>query len=215
MNKAVLFDLDGTVMDSLLDLTDAMNAMLIKFGFNVITPEQMRAVLGAPSREIVRLSINKQISEQLLDECLDSYTEFYVGGKSPKTFVFDGIKNVIDQLKKRGFKIFAVTNKPVHEIEPIKERLLVPLGFDKVLGVTDGVEPKPNPKGTLNLLKEFDIKPENAYFVGDGETDVLTAINAKVNCIAVLWGNRDKEFLSKYGATTFAKNPEELLEIIK
>ena len=125
------------------------------------------------------------------------------------------MEKVIKQLKNRGYKLFAVSNKPNFEIDAIYERVLAPLGLDAVIGLSEKVSPKPNPEGTLNLLKKFDVAIENAYFVGDGETDVMTALNAKINCIAVLWGNRNKDFLSKYGATVFANTPEELLSLIK
>ena len=215
MNKAVLFDLDGTLIDTIQDITDAMNKMLVNHGFSPVSADEMKSNLGGSSRDITRLAIGKEISESLLDQCLNEYTDNYISGKSPKTCVFPGMEKVIKQLKNRGYKLFAVSNKPNFEIDAIYERVLAPLGLDAVIGLSEKVSPKPNPEGTLNLLKKFDVAIENAYFVGDGETDVMTALNAKINCIAVLWGNRNKDFLSKYGATVFANTPEELLSLIK
>ena len=215
MNKAVIFDLDGTLIDTIRDITDAMNKMLSNHGFNLVSVEDMQRFLGGSSREITRLAIGKKIPESLLDVCLEEYTVNYVGGKSPKTCVFKGMDKVVEELKNRGYKIIAVSNKPDFEIAAIFERVLKPLGLDAVIGLSESVPPKPDPTGTLNALKEFGVETCNAYFAGDGETDVMTALNANVNCIAVLWGNRDKEFLSKYGATVFARNPEELLTLIK
>lgn len=215
MKKLVIFDLDGTAIDTIEDICDAMNKMAKHYGFNKVSVDQMKKALGGSSREITRLAIGKKIPDQLLDECEAYYTREYIAGGSPKTKPFDKIKEVIAQLKNRGYKIVALSNKPDNEIVVLKERLLDPMGFDKVVGLSDKVAPKPDPTATLNLMQEFNVGKQDTYFVGDGETDVLTAINAGVNLVAVLWGNRNKEFLSNYGAKVFANNPLELLDIIK
>ena len=215
MNKVVIFDLDGTVIDSIEDIADAMNSMLVHYGFEKISIDEMKSALGGSSMDIVRCSIKKEIPNQLLVQCHDFYQHEYMSGGSPKTKPFKGIEKVITILKERGYKISALSNKPDTEIAIIFDRLLKPLGFDSVMGLSDKVEPKPNPSGALKILENFDANPETSYLVGDGETDVLTAINAKINSIGVLWGNRDKEFLSRYGAKVFAYTPEDLLELIK
>lgn len=215
MNKIVIFDLDGTLIDTIGDISDAMNKMLLSNGFNAITEAQMKLNLGGSSREIVRLSIGEQISEERLTKCEREYTEYYIDGKSPKTRPFDGLKEVLSGLRARGYNLVALSNKPDYEIESIFERVIAPLGLDMAVGLSDQVEPKPNPNGTFNILKKFAVEKQNAYFVGDGETDVMTAQNAGIECIAVLWGNRDRAFLEKFGAKTFAENPNELLDLIK
>lgn len=215
MNKLIIFDLDGTVIDTICDLCDAMNNMLADFGFRQITIDQMKKNIGGSTREIVKLSIGQKVSEQILDKCVDVFTNYYISGGSPKTKPFENIKEVIANLKERGYNITALSNKPQNEIAPLYEKVLMPLGFDKVVGLSEKVIPKPNPSGALSLVKEFGACEQSAYFIGDGETDVLTAINANLNFIAVLWGNRDKEILSKYGAKVFAKEPTDLLDLIK
>ena len=214
-NKAVIFDLDGTVIDTIYDITDAMNVMTEKFGFRKVSVDVMKASLGGDTKDIVRLAIGQVISEELLDKCAECYATTYINSGSPKTEVFKGMEKVIRELKERGYIILALSNKPDVEIAPLADRLLKPLGFDKVVGLSEKVVPKPKPDGALLLLKEFNASAGNSYFVGDGETDILTAINAKITPIAVLWGNRDKEFLKGYGAEIFARSPEELLNLIK
>ena len=215
VSKAVIFDLDGTVTDTVADILDAMNDMLVKFGFDTISEEQMKNNLGGSSEEIVALSIGKEIERGKLLECVDYYARTYIENNSPKTTVFNGVKEVVAELKNRGYKLAVLSNKPDVEIAPIFERIIKPLGFDLVVGLSDEVKPKPNPEATLNILKNWDVLPENAYFVGDGETDVITAINANIKVVSVLWGNRSREFLSRYGAKVFAEKPQDLLEIIK
>ncbi|MBO7345393.1 MAG: HAD family hydrolase [Clostridia bacterium] len=215
VNKAVIFDLDGTVTDTVADILDAMNQTLTEYGFETITESQMKDNLGGATREIVALSIAKEIDEETLDACTEFYTSKYIGNGSPKTTVFAGVKEVLLELKNRGYKLAVLSNKPLVEMQPIYERIIKPLGFDLVLGVCETVKPKPDPEATLNILKDWGVSPENAYFVGDGETDVVTAVNANIKVVAVLWGNRSREFLSRYGAKVFAEKPEDLLEIIK
>ncbi len=214
MEKVVIFDLDGTVIDTIYDITDAMNLTLINFGFPPITVEKMKSCVGGDSKEIIRQAIGKEISNDLLDKCVAFYTEKYVSNGSPKTKLFNGIDIVISDLKKRGYKICALSNKPDHEIAPLKETILKPLGFDMVVGVSEKVAPKPSTKGVEYILKTLNANKENSYLVGDGETDIITAIKSSLNCIGVLWGNRTREFLEKFGAKTFAKNPGELLKLI-
>lgn len=214
-NKAVLFDIDGTLLDTAEEITDAMNKMLIRRGFETVTPEQMKTFLGGSARDIVSLSIGKEIDETLLMECVVEYTDNFMNSKSAKIKPFEGIKEAIAVLSERGYKIGALSNKPEYEVELIRESILVPLGVTFSYGERQGIAPKPDPQGAYIMLEEMGASAEDSYFIGDGETDVLTAINSKMNGIAVLWGNRSREFLAGYGATVFADRPEDLLDIIK
>lgn len=213
-NKVVLFDLDGTLIDSAQDITDAMNKMLSNRGFDKITIEEMRSFLGAHAKEIVRLSIKKEIPDSELDDCLIEYTNNYIGSGYPKTKPFDNIPEVLAVIKERGFRFGAVSNKPVEELVQLQS-LFESLGIEEVLGLSGEIPPKPNPYGARLIMEKLGGTEDTTYFVGDGETDVMTAINANMNCVAVLWGNRNQEFLEKYGATVFAKKPTDLLDIIK
>lgn len=214
MEKVIIFDLDGTVIDTIYDITDAMNLTLTEFGFKPITVEKMKSCVGGDSKEIIRQAMGCKVSDELLDKSVLFYTEKYVSNGSPKTKLFKGIDLVIGKLKKRGYKICALSNKPDHEIAPLAKTILAPLGFDMVVGVSEKVEPKPSTKGVDYILSSLNGNRELSYLVGDGETDIITAIKSSLNCIGVLWGNRSKEFLEKFGAKTFATTPNELLELI-
>ena len=214
-NKAVLFDIDGTLLDTAEEITDAMNKMLVRRGFETVDAEQMKTFLGGSARDIVSLSIGREIDEDLLMECVAEYTDYFMKSNSAKIKPFDGIKEAIAALSERGYKIGALSNKPEYEVELIRESILKPLGIEFSYGSREGVTPKPDPQGAYIMLEEMGADIEHSYFVGDGETDVLTAINSGMNGIAVLWGNRSREFLSEYGATVFAEAPLDLLDIIK
>ena len=214
-NKAVIFDIDGTLLDTVGAVTECMNKMLVNRGFDRVTVERISSLLGGCAREIVAQAIGKEIDEALLTECLDEYTSYYINVDVDLMKPFDGIKEAIAILSERGYKIAALSNKPEYEVEPIRKTILEPLGITLSYGERKGIRPKPDPQGAYLLIEEMGVSAENTYFVGDGESDVLTAINAGMNGIAVLWGNRSREILAEYGATVFAERPQDLLELIK
>ena len=125
------------------------------------------------------------------------------------------MKDAINSLKSRGYIVCAFANKTEEELLPFIPKYLTQLNFDKISAVGGTDRCKPSPKEVLNIISEYGVTPENAYVVGDGETDVLTAINAGAVPVAVLWGNRSKEQLQNVGAKKFAKTPSELLSLIK
>ena len=129
--------------------------------------------------------------------------------------MFDGVAEVLTELKKRGYKLVILTNKPQETTDTVYENHLKRFGFDKVVGQSGQVKCKPDKTATLAILNELGVLPENAYFVGDGETDVMTSINAGTNGIAVLWGYRSKKALEDAGATVFAGTPWDILDFVK
>jgi phosphoglycolate phosphatase len=128
--------------------------------------------------------------------------------------LYDGISELITNLKQNGCKIAILTNKAQDEMQVIYDRLLSKFKFDEVIGLREGVAIKPDPTEIFNLMKKFGVDKANTYFVGDGDTDVLAARNADVNLIAVTYGYRDKDYLQKLGAKTFADTPSEILKYI-
>ena len=213
--KLVIFDIDGTLLDSEQDVTDAMNKTLLRHGYPPITSKEMKSFLGADAEGITRLSIKKELKDDEIKELTNEFLDIYVEGKSPKTKPFEDIPEVLKSLKDRGYILCAVSNKQEEEIAPLKERLLLPLGIEEVLGLSSKIPPKPNPYGANLMMQKFGANPKDVYFIGDGETDVLTAINGGMNCVAVLWGNRGRAELEKVGAKVFANKPTDLLDIIK
>lgn len=215
MCKAVIFDLDGTIIHSLPDIAFSINVMLEKFGYPKQTDSKIMQCIGSGARNLVKNIIGLPLTEDELDERLAFYNHHYTSSNSPRTTLFDGINQVILQLKERGYKVAVLTNKPQITTDDVNETYLKHLNFDMVVGQRKGFNMKPDPAVTLSMLKEMGVDRENAYFVGDGETDVLTALNAGVKGIAALWGYRTKAQLENAGAKVFAKNPLELLDLIK
>ena len=214
MNKLIIFDLDGTLIHSLPDIHEQVNITLEHFNYPLCTENQIRQYIGNGARHLVKCSFGN-LTEEDLDQKLAYYNKIYTACGSPKTHVFEGMDKVMVALKERGYKLAILTNKPQMTTDKVYQKYLSEYGFDMVVGQSNNVKCKPDKTATLNILKTLDVKKENAYFIGDGQTDIETAYNADIKHIAVLWGYRDKDQLEKVGAKVFAKNPLDILEIIK
>ena len=215
MNKVVIFDLDGTILDTLKDIAENVNLMLSHFGYPELGHKEIMQYIGNGARLLVKRSIKEELSESELDEKLEYYNKIYTSSPSDKTCIFDGLKEVFSTLKQKGYKLAILTNKPQMTTDKVCDKYLKDFGFDLVVGQRSGVPIKPDPTAVFSILNQLSVKAQDAYFVGDGETDVMTAINAKVNGIAVLWGYREKWQLEQAGAKVFALNPSDLLSLIK
>ena len=213
MNKTIIFDLDGTLLDTLTDIHEQMNLALKHFGYPERSYKEMRTFIGNGARKLVERSFG-DLTEQTIQEKLDYYNKIYTACGSPKTGLYAGIDKVLISLKERGYKLAILTNKPQMTTDDVYKTYLEKFGFDKVVGQSGTVKCKPDKTATLKILQELDTLPENAYFIGDGETDIITAKNAGIKSIAVLWGYRDKEQLIDAGATTFANCPQDLISLI-
>lgn len=213
-NKAVIFDLDGTLIDSVPDIADNINLMLEKFGYPRLSDDEIKSHVGHGARKLVADCIGKPLTDEELDERLAFYNDKYTNSGSPKTRLFDGVRDMLVELKNRGYKLAILTNKPQETTDNVVENYMSDLGFDKIVGQSGTVKCKPDKTATLSILKELNVKTDNAFFVGDGDADVLTAINSNVKGIAVLWGYSSKKKLQRFGANTFVERPFELLDIL-
>jgi len=213
MYKAVIFDLDGTLFDTLPDIHKVLNETLKKFNLPQITLQQTKSYIGNGARELVRKAIGKD-NEYRLEEILGFYKAAYAANDGKLSGFFEGEKETLLALKKRGIKLAILTNKPHAVALKTDEVYFKEFGFDCVLGDKDGMPLKPSPDGVFAIMKKLGVSAQDCLFVGDGETDVLTAKNAGINCVSVLWGYRTREQLSSVGATCFAHSFKQLQSII-
>ena len=214
MQKVIFFDLDGTVLDTLQDIADCMNMAIKDLGYQPKTYEEYRPVVGNDAPNFVRKLLGEMPREKLM-YIWNYYIPFVEKYGTRKSKVFDGVKEALLTLKERGYKLVLYTNKTPDELLPFIDKFLSDLGFDLILGVGGTKLAKPCPDKVLDILKKFKTTKENAFFVGDGETDMLTAVNSGITAVGVLWGNRDREQLEESGANFIAKKPLELLQFFR
>lgn len=211
----VIFDLDGTLMDTLEDLANAVNEILRRNGYPVRTIEEVRRIVGNGLRQTLTLCLPKGTKEQVVDELLPDFASYYQEHCQEKTKPYDGIMDVLKTLHERGFKLAIVSNKRDEAVKTLnkecfQEYVKVAIGENE----SAGIRKKPAPDTVYQALQELGSKKEQAVYVGDSEVDRATAENAGLPCISVEWGFRDREELEKLKPAWLISRPEELLEIL-
>lgn len=213
--KAVFFDLDGTVLDTEQDIYDCMNEALAQLGYQTKDHKTIKSAIGNDALGFMRVIMGDLPEQELMNIWSNAYEPIVKRKGVVKTKIFDGVKEVLVALKDRGYILVLYTNKTQNELDPFVDKLLKDLPFDHIIAVGGTSRAKPSPEPVYEILSKFGVKKENAYLVGDGETDVLTALNAGIIPVAVLWGCRTKEQLSLVGAKSFVERPLQLLEVIQ
>lgn len=214
MKKLVIFDLDGTLTNTTLDICDNVNLALRKFGYNEITPDEARRFVGNGAKILIERSL-KGVMPDNFDEIVDLYNKSYNFCGSPRTFVYDGMKDLVKRLKADGYLLAVVSNKPQDGTNEVIKTFFGSGIFDYVFGQRDGVKTKPDKEPVEITINALGVKKDETVYVGDSEVDVLTAKNSGVDGITVLWGYRDKELLLENGAKTLVSTAEELYRAIK
>lgn len=205
----VIFDLDGTVLDTLEDLADSVNHALIANGFTARTLTEIRAFVGNGIRNLILRSLPAGADDETLGRTLPDFRAHYAAHCADKTRPYEGIVGLIRTLRADGIKTAVVSNKTDDAVQKLAEKYFPGL-FDYVAGEKAGIARKPAPDAVDAAVSALGEKKENAVYIGDSEVDILTAKNADMRCIAVTWGFRDEEHLRKNGAETIAHTVEEL-----
>ena len=213
--QAVLFDLDGTLLDTLEDLTDSVNAILKKYGFPLRNREEIRRFLGNGSERLMREALPKDISEMDFAKYLAEYQAYYKAHMEVKTAPYDGILRLLGELRHAGFKIGVVSNKFDLAVKGLCEKYF-PGDIDAAAGERerDGIRRKPAPDMIFTAAERLGVQPADCLYVGDSEVDILTAKHAGLDCVSVTWGFRDAAFLRAAGATHLVHTAEELKHFI-
>lgn len=213
MKNTVIFDLDGTLLNTLDDLTDAVNFALTKNNFPIHSTEEIKSFVGNGIKKLIERSVPKNCSEEMLKKCFEDFCIFYEKHMNDKTKPYSGIIEMLSQLKKAGFKTAVVTNKADFAAQVLCKVIFGDL-ITVAVGADENTRHKPYPDTTLKALKKLGAKAENAFFVGDSDVDVQTAANSGIDFIGVLWGFRDKSVLESAGAAVFAENARELTRLL-
>ena len=213
MIDTVIFDMDGTLLNTLEDLTDATNAGLAYFSYPPRTLEEVRQFVGNGVENLMRQAVPDGTSRENIGKCIAAFKEYYAQHWQDKTAPYNGILQLLSALKNRGINTAVISNKYDKAVLQLCEDYF-PGKFDAARGERDCVPRKPAPDGIYAVLEELGSDRQHAVYVGDSEVDVATAHNAGLKCIGVTWGFRDRRLLEEKGAEYIIDRPDELLEII-
>ncbi|MHC4754242.1 MAG: HAD family hydrolase [Planctomycetota bacterium] len=214
--NAILFDLDGTLLDTLADLANSMNTALEKLGFPCHPIDAYRYFVGDGVEQLVKRVLPKdRLDQETLNTCLAEYRLQYSQRWSECTKPYPRIPELLTEIEKRSIPKAILSNKP-HEFTLLTvEKLLPNWTFDIVQGVSDTVIQKPDPAGALNIAEKLNIHPHSFIYLGDTNTDMQTAVAAGMYPIGVLWGFRDADELLKNGAKKLITTPLEILPFLE
>lgn len=210
----VIFDLDGTLLDTLQDLADAVNYALRKEGMPERTIDEVRQFVGNGVRLLMIRAVPGGESNPLFEETFAQFKEYYGEHCNDNTKPYEGMIELLETLKSKGYSVAIVSNKidfAVKELSVLYFKGIVPVA----IGEKEGVRRKPAPDTVREALKELGRTAEESVYVGDSDVDIETAKNAGMPCISVLWGFRDREFLEEHGAKRYARTAEDVLKLVE
>ena len=208
--QLAIFDLDGTLLDTLEDLADSTNYIMRSFGYPERTIEEVRSFVGNGIRKLLERSAPNGTSAEEIDRMFEQFKVYYGAHCADKTKPYDGVMELLDALKKQGVKLAVVSNKADYAVKSLCEQYFCGL-FDEAVGERIGIARKPAPDTVNEVLKNLQFDKSQAVYIGDSEVDVQTAKNAEMDCIAVDWGFRDREVLKNAGAEIIVSTPEDIL----
>lgn len=211
--KLAIFDLDGTILDTLEDLTNAVNHTLTKYGRPTRTSAEIRSYLGNGVVKLIECAFENSVNSNTLSHAVTEYRAYYGEHADIKTKPYDGIKEMLSSLRNKGIKTAVLSNKPDAPTKALCKRYFGDL-FDCTAGEKEGIPRKPAPDGVYPILDRFGLTASEAVFIGDSEVDIATAKNSGMDCISVGWGFRDTDILLESGADMIAKDAEELMNLI-
>ncbi|PJI09264.1 MULTISPECIES: HAD family hydrolase [Clostridium] len=211
----VIFDLDGTLLNTLDDLADSANFALSLYDLPNRTTDEVRRFLGNGVAKLIERCIPNGRQNEYYEKCLADFRKHYSKNMQNKTTPYTGIMELLGQLSEKGYKIAIVSNKFDSAVKGLNE-----LYFNKYIKVaigemeSEGVAKKPAPDTVFKALKELRSTPDRAVYVGDSEVDVKTAKNSGLPCVGVTWGFRNRQILNDEGANYIIDKPEQLVEIV-
>lgn len=209
---AVLFDMDGTVVDSLEDICGAVNHAMRHYHLPEYEPAQIAAYLGNGARYLLKCALPADATEAFLDEVLAYYKPYYAAHTGDKTRPYAGILPMMERMKTAGLRLAIISNKPDAAVQPLVRTYFADL-VQLAVGEREGVRRKPSPDMIDAAAEQLGVAKDRCLYVGDSEVDVETAKNAGIDCAAVTWGFRSREQLVNAGAGVIVDSPEELLAL--
>lgn len=214
MRKTIIFDLDGTLLNTLEDLYLSTNAALQSCGFPARTMEEVRQFVGNGVRNLMRRAVPEGEENPRFEECFRAFREHYAVHLNDHTGPYEGIMELLEKLRKMGCPAAIVSNKLDSAVKELNRSFfgeLIPVA----IGESEGVRRKPEPDTVYAAMGELGVSREDCIYVGDSEVDLQTAKNCRIPCVCVSWGFRGRETLESLGAERIVDTAEELLQVIE
>ena len=208
--KLAIFDMDGTILNTLEDLADSMNYSLEEHGYPKRTQAEVRSFVGNGIQKLVERAVPSEISKEEVKKVFDTFNNYYKSHCAIKTRPYDGINEVIQKMRDNGILTAVVSNKADYAVKSLCHDYFNGL-FDFSVGDRQGYRRKPYPDSVNAVLEQFKIDKSEAVYIGDSEVDLQTAKNADMDVIMVSWGFRDEAFIKKQGAELVIHKPSEIL----
>ena len=209
----VIFDLDGTILDTLEDLTDSTNYALSQNYLPVRTSNEVKQFVGNGIHNLIERAVPQGSEDNVTERVFRDFNEYYKDHCFDKTKPYEGMLQCIDTLKNAGIRIAVVSNKADYAVQELCRKFFFGLS-DISVGEREGVRRKPCPDSVEYVMDVLGIDKKESVYIGDSEVDIQTAKNADIDEIAVSWGFREKDFLKSHGAEIIAQTPDELCKIL-
>ena len=213
MYKLAIFDLDGTLLDTLGDLHSSVNFALKAFSFPERTIDEVRSFIGNGVVKLMERSTPDRIDEDTQKSCLNVFRKHYLEHMSDTTAPYANVIDLLSAVRAKGIKTAVVSNKLHPAVEDLCESYFPGL-IDKAVGVSVETERKPSPVNVIRTAEYFGVKTQECIYIGDSEVDVQTAHNADLECIGITWGFRDKDCLVAHGCDFIADTADEVYNLI-
>lgn len=209
----IIFDMDGTILNTLEDLKNSLNYVLQQAGYQTRTLEEVRTFVGNGIRKTIERALPSDIEEEKIDELFSLFMDYYAIHNTDNTKPYNGVIDLLKELKHLGYKTAVVSNKQDSAVKSLCKKFFTGL-FDVEIGEKENIAKKPDPDEVNEVLKILNIDRTKSIYIGDSEVDIQTAQNSKIKSIIVDWGFRDRKFLYEHGAEVIVSNPSEILDII-
>ena len=212
--KAAIFDLDGTLLDTLDDLWDAVNHTMDMYGFPRRTRDEVRSFVGNGVERLIELSVPDGLNNPKFTEVVASYRAYYAANSEHKTAPYTGVTGLIRNLLDDGVAVSVVSNKPHGSTVTLCAKYFPDIAVVCGEREAEGIRRKPYPDTVFRAVEDLGLQVTDCVYIGDSEVDIRTAANAGMDCISVLWGFRDEDCLREEGGTVFVRSADELYDAI-
>lgn len=215
--EGVVFDLDGTLLNTLDDIADSCNRALVEFGYPKRTIDEIRSFVGNGLGVLIEKALPDSKRTDDFEAVLDTMKKIYAENCLVKTGPYDGVLSMLEKISSSGIKCAIVSNKPDEQVKELSKMFFAQyINVDVSIGEKEsaGIRRKPAPDSVLAILDKWKIQKENVVYVGDSDVDIATANNAGIKCISATWGFRSREFLMEHGAEIFVDTPDEVAALV-